>query len=443
MSWLNVAANALSADSQTLAAWGEDLTNASTPGFHAVTPVLTALTAAAQPFGTMEVAGPAGGVEMSGVVRANDLATTTAQLAAAGTQGYWKAVEATQTQIQPWFQEPQTGGLQEELNAFAQAWASYQNTPASAAAAQAVVDEGQTLAQTINTLQAQLAQVAAGLEQQLQQQVNQVQNAAAQLATGNADLAIAPAQSLGAAGAADQARGALQTLAGLADVTPRLTADGGWQVDVGGTALVVGDQVATDPAWTPTTAGLPQGWQVTVSGTGAWYTATVSVSTPEGAPVALTSGSMGGTLAALDQVQQYGAQLAAISQQLASTVPTGSSVAFFQALASGGLAVSPGLSGASLSASVASTAQTAVDQAVAQWIALVGQVGQDGQTANQSGTAAQNQAQALQAAAQSVDGVNANAVSADIIQEQQAYAAAAQLVTVQQQTVQALLAAVA
>lgn len=441
---LNVAGNALSADQQALAALSEDLTNASTPGYHAVTPNLEAVTPTGTVMGTVDAAGgPAGGVTMDGVTRATDPATTGAQLHAAGAQSYWKAVEGTQVQLQPWFAEPQTGGLQELLNQFGNAWAAYQNAPSSAASAQDIVNEGHTLAQAISTLQTQLAQVASGLESSLHKQANQVRDAAARLATANAALPALPDHSLGAATAADQARAALQQLSGLVDVRPLETADGAWAVDVGHTALVVGDQVVTDPAWQPTSTTMPTGWSVTTTSSTAWYTAQVSLTTPDGATVAVSSGTMGGTLAALDQVEQYGAQLAGIAHALASTVPTnGSSVAFFHTSPDGGLAVASGLTGASLAASVADTAQTAITGAVSQWTTLVGLVGADGQTAKQTAATTENQAQALSTAAQSVDGVNANATSAQLIQEQQAYATAARLVSVQQQNVQSLLLAV-
>jgi flagellar hook-associated protein 1 FlgK len=73
---------------------------------------------------------------------------------------------------------------------------------------------------------------------------------------------------------------------------------------------------------------------------------------------------------------------------------------------------------------------------------LVGQVGNDGQHASNQYTSAQTTLSSLQNAQESATGVDVNEQSANLIQEQQSYQAAAQLVSVEQSTMASLLAAV-
>jgi len=431
-SLLSIADQALNAAETALTVTANDTANSDNPAFVNQTAAVTSGPVVGPISDTLPNSAPSG-VTVAGVTSATDPVLNHVIQQQTSQVGYWNQLAAQQSAIQPLFNEPQTGGLQEMLTAFGNAWTTLADNPGSSAEAASVLSSGQALATTIQSLQANLAQQASTITTQLQSQMQNLAASSQTLAQTNTTLAGLPLESSGASQLQDTLTATVQGLASVASVQTLTTSDGTINVTSGGVALVTGTM--TPPA---------SSYQVALHGTGPWYTQSIGLSIA-GAAYTPTGGAIAGNLAALQQIQAAGQQLATLSQQFATAVPTGQSTApthFFTATAKGALTVTPGVTTSTLQASGASPALTAIQTAEGAWTQVVGGVGNAGQQAMTEQANQQADLSALQTQQQSIQGVNLNQAAANTVQEQEAYQAATQLVQVQQSLVNSLLAAV-
>jgi hypothetical protein len=154
-------------------------------------------------------------------------------------------------------------------------------------------------------------------------------------------------------------------------------------------------------------------------------------------------GELAGTLQALGTVESFGAELAGLIQTLASTVPANPSTALFVTTGGGGLYINPSVSAQSLQASVAAQAEPALGAALNQWGTIAAGVGTVTHELTASATAAAAGVTGYQEALQKVIGVDPNQAAVSVIEDQQAFQAAAQLLATQQSLMTTLLQAVA
>jgi len=431
-SLLSIADQALNAAETALTVTANDTANSDNPAFVNQTAAVTSGPVVGPISDTLPNSAPSG-VTVAGVTSATDPVLNHVIQQQTSQVGYWNQLAAQQSAIQPLFNEPQTGGLQEMLTAFGNAWTTLADNPGSSAEAASVLSSGQALATTIQSLQANLAQQASTITTQLQSQMHNLAAFSQTLAQTNTTLAGLPPESSGASQLQDTLAATVQGLASVASVQTLTASDGTTNVTSGGVALVTG--TTTPPA---------ASYQVALHGTGPWYTQSVGLSIA-GAPYTPTGGAIAGNLAALQQIQAAGQQLATLSHQLAGAVPTGQSTApthFFTATANGALTVTANVTTSTLQASGASAALTAIQTAEGAWTQVVGGVGNAGQQAMTEQANQQADLSALQTQQQSIQGVNLNQAAANTVQEQEAYQAATQLVQVQQSLVNSLLAAV-
>jgi len=428
---LSIANSALNTAESALAVIANDTANSSNPAYVNETLAITDGPVVGPITDTLESTMPTG-ASNAGIDTAHNALLSARQQTQISTTSYWNTVAASQTTMQPWFNEPQTGGLQEELNQFGSAWTTYQDNPGTTADAATVESAGQSLASTLQQIQSQLAQQASSLTQQLGNQLGQVATLSQTLASSNTTAPSLPPASAAAANLQNTIQSTVQALASLTSIQTLPQADGSVTVNSGGVSLVHG-----------TTATPQSAYAVTVPSGVPWYQATPQM-TIQGTAYHPTSGAVAGTLTALGQVQSAGAQLAAIAQTLATHVTTGSSTTptFFTATANGALQLASTVTTASLSPSAAASNLTTITQATTQWTNLVGTIGSQGQQALQTQASSQADLNAITNQVQSTMGVNLNQTAVDTVQEQQAYQAAAQLITVQQTLVNTLLNAV-
>ncbi|CAB1128041.1 Flagellar hook-associated protein flgK [Candidatus Hydrogenisulfobacillus filiaventi] len=455
---LNIAQRALAAQQIALEVTANNMANATTPGYHEeVANLSEAPPVGTGSFGSANQAGPLGeGVDVTSVTRFQNAFLARAVRNQLAFRGRWQTQSAVLNQIQGLFQEPSPGGLQEALNAFFNAWNQLAQDPYSGAAQMEVYEQGQSLAQTYNGLMSQLAATAANVQQTIAQRLSTLDSLAAQIATLNGQIADVQAAGGSANALQDQLGTLLNQLAEVADIQYTVNPNHTVDVYIGGQAVVTGNRLPLDPAWRPGQAP-PALLTMTSSPGAAWYQTTLSFTWADGAPLtALAGGKLDGDLTALSRLEQYGQALATLGatladatvngspnpdQVLASNTSSSGPVAFFQPFNGTTLAVavSPG----TISAANANAQNMAAlaDTFVSQYTALVGQVGVDGQTAVQTADNASAVLTQLQNSLQSAVGVDLNQESANLIQEQQSYLAAARLVQSEQATFNSLLAA--
>ena len=434
---LSLISNTLSADETALATASENTTGASSPTYHAETAVIDPVPAGADPLG-FAGSPPPNGMEVVTIERASDPTAAAGLLSSLGTAAMASTAVQGLTPIQAPFAADAPAGVQASLQQLETAWTALQNAPTSAAASQALYGSAQQVAQAVNAVESQLADVASTLIQQAAQEAGQFGSLLQQIATTQQSLATLPPNTNAANSLLDQVDALTQHLAQLGgavslptETNQRIIAAPG-----DGPVWVDGSQVPLISSPGPVLT-------MSVGTTGPWYTASVTFTAGSTVAFAPAYGTLAGTLQALGTVESWGAQLAGLSHVLASAVPANPSAALFGSTAAGGLLVNPSVSTTSLQASVAAQAQSALNTALGQWGTLAADVGTVTQQLTQSATASEASVTGYQQALQKVVGVDPNQAAVQVMEDQQAFQATAQLLNTQQQMVNTLLQAIA
>ncbi|MGC8487848.1 MAG: FlgK family flagellar hook-associated protein [Clostridia bacterium] len=434
---LGLIQNTLAADEAALATASQNTTGASDPTYHAEEAVIATAPAGIDPIGT-STPPPPNGMEVVTIQRATDPTAAAGLLSAMGTAALAStAVQALQP-LQSAFSAGASGGVQTTLQQLETAWSAYQDAPTSAAAAQAVYGAAQQVAQAVDSLEGQLSQVASSLIQQAGQEATQFGSLVQQLGTTQQALATLPPNTESANSLLNQVDALTQQLAQIGgavslptETNQRLiAAPGDGPIWVDGSQVPLGSSTGTLLT-------------MSVNTTGPWYSASVTFTAGTTVAFSPAYGALAGTLQALGTVESWGAQMAGLSNQLASTVPGYPSAALFVSTAAGGLLVNPSLSPTGLQSSVAAQAQTAVNAALGQWGTLAAGVGTVTEQINQAATASESSVTGYQQALQRVVGVDPNQAAVQVLEDQQAFQATAQLLNIQQQLVDSLLQAIA
>ncbi len=357
-------------------------------------------------------------------------------------------------QVQSTLREPSSTGISSQLATFWSAWGSLANDPTSVSAKQAVVSDGQTLAGSISQLSTDLTNI----QQQAAQQFNTITESGGEVEADatqiiNLNTAIQQAQSAGENPnqLEDQRGEVIDQLSALANVSVTAGSDAG---DSGMVNVTLGGLTGS--------GGVPL---VSAADTGSTMNAGWEQAVAADAPA-----DVGGTLGSLmniagsaisggspGQIEGYLSALDGVAQTLADEVnnPTvnGTQEATdppFFSYTQGG---APGSLAASLTVNPALTATpsdaglvqvtdtgTAGDNDVALAIAglsggagdqsyqqFVVQIGSDAQAANNNATTQSALSTAVGNQRQSVEGVDLSQEETNVIQEQQAYQASAQI----------------
>lgn len=448
---LNIASRALAAQQLALDVTGNNMANATTPGYRSETANLTE--APPQPVVSLQGSELGTGVAVSSVSRANNPFLSRSVRTQLTNQGYWASTNQALSQIQSLFQEPSASGLQEGMNQFFSSWQTLANAPQNTASQESVIQQGSNLAAQFNTMATNITNEMANLSQTAQNQVSQVNTLTGEIAQLNTKIATVTSGGGTANDLLNQRGALLDTLASLTNISYTLTPNQEMNVYLGSNALVVNgnhyqigiQQATTAPSNYPSNAALP--YQLT------WQSASGTTPMPL---TGMNGGALLGTLSAMDNnLPNYLGQLNNLAATLANQVNAASAVpgGFFNTISSGdGASAILVASGVSPSALVNATnpgsgsAALAVSQLGSTisplYTALVGQVGVDGQNAVNQSKTAQSTLTSLRNARQAATGVDVNQQSALLIQEQQSYTAAATLVSVEQSTLQSLMQAV-
>ncbi len=426
---LQTALSGIEAAQQELDTTGNNISNENTAGYTeesvnlGESPPLTiaSIDGAGEQIGT--------GVTVESVTSARNVFIDTAARTQSAIAANASTEQSYLNQVQSALGAP-TGGIATQLSTFWNDWNTLANNPTSTAAKQAVVNDGATLAQSINQLSSDLSSVQAQASSQYSTITGtggQLQNDANQIAQLNQAIKQAQAAGEDPNQLEDERGKALDDLSTLGNVAVTNNSDGTVTVNFGD---------AASPLVNGTTVNWPQ-------------TITAATGGTLGALLSLT-----GTATQTGQIDQYLSGLDNVAQSLANEVnnPTvnGTTEAtnppFFTYTAS----ATPGVPSSTLAvnpalvmnpASVQTTDTTNVgDNDVALAIAglsggtadqaydaFVSGIGSDTQAAGTNATTQQSLATAINNQRQSVEGVSLPQEEADVIQEQQAYQASAQI----------------
>ncbi len=448
---LQTALSGLEAAQAAIDTTGQNIANASTPGYSRQTvnltersaltiPALSSYTGDGSQFGT--------GVDITSITRIRD-SFLDSQYRAQNTKTSGDTTNSTILgQAQAALNEPSSSGLSNVLNTFFQGWNAYAASPNSQGAMQTVLGGGAAVADSLNTLAGQVTTLQSQVTQQYDTLTNStsgaVANDANQIAQLNGQIAQAQAAGLNANNLEDQRDNLVDDLSQYSNVNVTPQSNGMVNVSFGNAAIAAQNGTADS---TPLVQG-----------------ATVNLS--QNLTDSNLSGS-GGTLGSLlglydstagtGKLANYLTTLNGVASQLVTTVntaiasadPNGATAPPF--FASSGttaatIAVNPSLSSAS-TPYTAAEAQAVFGlsggSAEQAYNAFVTQVGGDVQSAQNSQSTAQSLLTAIGNQRQSVSGVSLDEEMTNLITYQQAYQASARVMNTIDTTISSLLSMVA
>lgn len=435
---LNIGASALYAAQRAVEVAANNVANANTPGFSRQRlQVTNAVPTNAG--GAAHSAGMVGnGVVMVGVSRTRDLLADLAyrsEAAASGSAGARADVLGRAETILGSYPD----GAATALNNFFTSWQALSDTPTDPAARAAVLSAGQTLAQTLNSAATQLDTIGDDTVSAMQDAVGQVNTLAGHVAELNAVIADAVTAGQTPNDLMDQRDVAIDQLVTLTGATVRPGTAGRVEVTLNNAPLVTDGQARS--------LQLNRG------------TSTYTVSFTDNAPVTVT-GTLGGYARALAlDVPAIKSQLNSIASALATAVnavhaqsytlnasqPAGAPDGgdFFTGTTADTLAVRADLRPDGIAASRGGAPHdgtAAIDMAALSTNGspsvgsllrgVMGQLGSSSQQAKQTAATATAGLSNAEQQRNSLDGVNENEESVDLVKWQHAYQAAAQVMNV-------------
>jgi flagellar hook-associated protein 1 FlgK len=440
---LSIAVQALDAATGALQATNNNIANANTPGYSRQVVILQE--AAPTHDGNLS---QGNGVVLEGYQSVRDELVQSRIQQETQAQSGANAQLASMQQIQPAF-TTSTQDIGTQMSALFASLSSLSTNPGSAASRQGVITTGQNLAAAFNSVSSTLTTQQTNLNSQVTQDVGQINQLTSQIAALNPQLAQLKATGQDGGTLQDQQNQLVLNLSALTSVSVTKTSDGGITLSTGnGTPMVVGSESLA----LQTSTGA-NGMTQVLDSNGANVTAS------------LNSGDLGGTIQTRDQTipgllnqldtlaNQFGtafnaAQKTGFDQngkagQNFFTLPAtvaGSAATISMAISNPALiaASSDGTSGsngnlANLSA-VQTTALAAGQTPGSAYASLVFQVGSLTSNANAESTATSASLLQLNDQLSSVSGVSIDQESTNLITYQQAYEAAARVVT----TIQAM-----
>ena len=450
---LQTALSGLEAAQAAIDTTGQNIANASTPGYSRQTvnltersaltiPALSSVTGDGSQFGT--------GVDITSITRIRDTFLDSQYRAQNSTENGQNTTQTLLSQVQAGLNEPSSDGLSTALNQFFSDWNTLVSTLNDQGAQQAVMGDGVVVADQLNTMSGQLST----LESQVTQQYNTltdpttgaIANDANEIAQLNGQIAQAQAAGIDANNLEDQRDNVIDDLSQYSNVNVTTQSNGMVNVSFGNAAIAAQNGTADS---TPL-----------VNGTSVDLTDNITDSNLSGA-----GGTVGSLLGLYDsttgtgKIADYSTTLDGIANDLVTTVngaisgadasgpsatpffdPTGTTAAT--------IAVNPSLSSNGTTPPYTAEEATAVaglsgGTASQAYNAFVTQVGSDVQSAQNAQQTAQSLLTAIGNQRQSVSGVSLDEEMTNLIQFQQAYQASARVMSTINDTFTSLLNMVA
>jgi len=407
---LQTALRGLLAYQQGIETTGNNITNASTPGYSRETVDLTESAPMVIPEAGNNVQ-LGTGVDVTTISRIRDQFLDIQYRAQNTTSGNANTNVTLLNQVQTALAEPTDHGLAAQMSAFWGAWSDVANSPQDPAARQTLVDSAQTLAQSFNALDQQMGTVQAQAGQQyaaLTGTSGVIASDAAGIAALNNTISQAVAAGQTPNELQDQRDKLLDDLSSYGTVSVTTQGNGMLQVNFGD---------AASPLVNGTTVTWPQ---TLTSATGGQLGALISLSSPTG------------------QIAGYRASLDAIANQLVSSVNSlHTSTPFFSGTSAATIAVAatpstvqtsstgaPG--GNDVAQKITALRGGSVDQSYASFVA---QIGGDIQSDHATQQTAKAVLSNVDNQRQSVSGVQADEEMTNRLTFQRGYQATARMMT--------------
>jgi flagellar hook-associated protein 1 len=297
---LNVGAQALFAAQRALDVTGQNVSNANTEGYTRQRVQQTARGASVVPAMFARSDASTGGVDILGTQRIRDGFLEARAHQEHATSAGLGALSGTYADIEATFGEPSTTGLQSQLSSFWNAWSTVANDPGSAGPRSLLLEQADTLADTVNGFSTQLAQQWSATRDQVASTVADVNSMTSEVARLNAAVRSATLNGGQPNELADQ-RDLLVTRIAEATGAVATPGDGGVvNLTLGGRTLVNGNHSAqlqaVGPTSYPATAGT-----VAVSWAGSDQPATIDSGALSGLLTAVNT-TIPGTMSDLDAV---------------------------------------------------------------------------------------------------------------------------------------------
>lgn len=422
---LQTALSGLQAAQAAIDTTGQNIANANTPGY--TRQVVNTSESGSLPIPAMTQTGGVTdmgtGVSISDISRIRDQFLDVQYRAQNSATANANTNSSELQQVQTALNEPSSSGLQSVMSAFWNSWSTLASNPTSPSALSGVVNAGQTLASTFNTVSSQMATVQNQAAQQYSQLTGtngQVQQDATQIATLNTQISQATQAGQSPNNLLDQRDKLLDDLSGLAHVSVTNQSDGSVTVGFG-------------DASTPLVSGSTVTWpQTLTSASGGQLGSLLNLSSSTG-PIGQFMSSLDGVASqVISSVNALQPSSPFFSGNSASTIGVSATASTVQSSSST-------TSGTDLAQNIASLSGGAADQSYA---AFVSQVGSGVQAAQSTQTTSQAVLTAVSNQRQSVSGVSLDEEMAHLIQYQQAYQASARVMNTIDNTINSLISTV-
>jgi flagellar hook-associated protein 1 FlgK len=214
---------------------GHNMANVNTPGYSRQRVSVVSAFPADTPWG------PAGaGVDIAGIEHIRDLFLTDQYRNENGSKGNWDYLNKTLTQIEGYFNEPQDNSLGNSLDHFWEAWESLANTPESYASRLSLIESTNTLISDFSQLDKQLTDLRQNIDNDLKNSVYNLNQLGAQIADINKQIAYQELGSQKANDLRDQRDLLVDELSQYVDVRVIERSNGQTAVLIGAMAFVDG-----------------------------------------------------------------------------------------------------------------------------------------------------------------------------------------------------------
>ena len=438
---------AMQAEQVAIDVTGNNVANATTTGYSRQITEIVSTDPVSDPTLLPAGSGQLGtGATVGSITRAHDAFVEQQTVYQNSQQSQRQATNTTLTNVTQLFNEPTTEGFSSLLSGFFTSWQSLANDPTDSGAQSSVLAAGEQLATGFNSVASSLTSMQSDENTQVGSTVTQINGITSQIGTLNQQITEVQAIGQSPNDLEDTRDQLLSKLSNLVGVQYNVSASGAMNISLtGGGALVQGTSsfaLATTPDATN-----PQFSDVTFAG-----------STD---PVTISGGTLGGALVDRDStIQSRLDDLNSLAANVASAVNTihesgyGSNGAtgldFFTGTTAGSIAVNPTIVGDATNIAAAATANAPSDGSVAlqiaqlaenvpanqtttldaQYNSVITQLGVDSQQMQSNVDTGTQVLQQLNDQQSSVSGVNTNEESSNLVTYQNAYTAAAKVISI-------------
>lgn len=239
-SLLSIARSALLAHQRAMEVTANNVANVNTPGYSRQRLELTPATPLVGPFGTL-----GRGVQDNGVSRARDTFLDASFRRDSGLLGNSTTLTSYLSQVETAFQEPSDTGLGSALDKLFQSFGDLANDPPSTANRDLVVAAGQRLVSQFHTLDTQVTAIGQDTVDRMRANVADVNAMAKQIAALNQQIQASGGPNHQAADLQDQRDALIDQMSSLVSVTVVDHGNGSIAVQAGSTVLVDGTATQT------------------------------------------------------------------------------------------------------------------------------------------------------------------------------------------------------